>query len=185
MWQVRLAFFVVRLCLNVLHCRLCQVHRGVVHDPHLKAICCCSHWRTLRLPLREHGYHSGCLQPQSRQANGGAALDECLQAGGHVEELLLQVPHPTIYSCRRHIANACNVRTCSYTYDLTSTLQHNLTRSGLGPARRWLMNDRFAWNHHLLTAAFAHDDSASSPGRTHWLVPLIHGHVDQASTCLQ
>ncbi|KAH9922318.1 SacI homology domain-containing protein [Epithele typhae] len=67
----------------------------------------------------------------------------------------------------------------SYTYDLTSTLQHNLTRSGLGPARRWSINDRFAWNHYLLTAAFARDETPSS-NRSHWLVPLIHGHVDQA-----
>ena len=68
---------------------------------------------------------------------------------------------------------------CSYTYDLTSTLQHNLTRSRLSPARRWSMNDRFAWNHHLLTAAFGGSSPPSS--RSHWLVPLIHGHVDQAS----
>ncbi|RDX43704.1 hypothetical protein OH76DRAFT_1324257, partial [Lentinus brumalis] len=66
----------------------------------------------------------------------------------------------------------------SYTYDLTSTLQHNLTRSGLSPSRRWSMNDRFAWNHHLLTTAFKGSSPPSS--RSHWLVPLIHGHVDQA-----
>ncbi|KAI0326799.1 hypothetical protein GY45DRAFT_1328461 [Cubamyces sp. BRFM 1775] len=66
----------------------------------------------------------------------------------------------------------------SYTYDLTSTLQHNLTRSGLSPSRRWNMNDRFAWNHHLLTAAFGADRAPST--QSHWLVPLIHGHVDQA-----
>ncbi|KAI0668852.1 SacI homology domain-containing protein [Trametes maxima] len=66
----------------------------------------------------------------------------------------------------------------SYTYDLTSTLQHNLTRSGLSPCRRWNMNDRFAWNHHLLTTAFG---TASAPSsKSHWLVSLIHGHVDQA-----
>ena len=41
------------------------------------------------------------------------------------------------------------------------------------------MNDRFAWNHHLLTAAFGGSSPPSS--RSHWLVPLIHGHVDQAS----
>ncbi|TBU59894.1 SacI homology domain-containing protein [Dichomitus squalens] len=66
----------------------------------------------------------------------------------------------------------------SYTYDLTSTLQHNLTREGLSPSRRWLINDRYAWNHHLLTSAFENGSSPSS--KAHWLVPLIHGHVDQA-----
>nr|VWO97167.1 Serine/threonine-protein kinase PknH (EC [Ganoderma boninense] len=67
----------------------------------------------------------------------------------------------------------------SYTYDLTSTLQHNLTRDGLSPSRRWALNDRYAWNHHLLTAAFEQGSSPSS--KSHWLVPLVHGHVDQAS----
>ncbi|OBZ74532.1 Polyphosphoinositide phosphatase [Grifola frondosa] len=65
-----------------------------------------------------------------------------------------------------------------YTYDLTSTLQHNLTRMGLASSRRWTFNDRYAWNHHLLVSAF---DSTTSPSaKAHWLVPLIHGHVDQA-----
>lgn len=67
----------------------------------------------------------------------------------------------------------------SYTYDLTSTLQHNLTRSGLAPCRQWSMNDRFAWNHHLLTTAF--DETSMPSAKSHWLVPLMHGHVDQAS----
>ncbi|KAM5532686.1 hypothetical protein V8D89_013655 [Ganoderma adspersum] len=66
----------------------------------------------------------------------------------------------------------------SYTYDLTSTLQHNLTRDGLSPSRRWALNDRYAWNHHLLTAAFEEGSAPSS--KAHWLVPLVHGHVDQA-----
>lgn len=79
-----------------------------------------------------------------------------------------------------HLANITNIHVRSYTYDLTSTLQHNLTRSGLSPARRWSINDRYAWNHHLLTAAFEEDNSSPST-KSHWLVPLIHGHVDQAS----
>ncbi|PCH43055.1 hypothetical protein WOLCODRAFT_74198 [Wolfiporia cocos MD-104 SS10] len=66
----------------------------------------------------------------------------------------------------------------SYTYDLTSTLQHNLTRTGLPPARRWIYNDRFAWNHHMLTTPF--HDGKSLAAKSHWLLPLIHGHVDQA-----
>ncbi|KAI0727772.1 SacI homology domain-containing protein [Fomitopsis betulina] len=66
----------------------------------------------------------------------------------------------------------------SYTYDLTSTLQHNLTRAGLPPHRRWMINDRFAWNHHMLTFPF--NDGKSPASKNHWLLPLIHGHVDQA-----
>ena len=67
----------------------------------------------------------------------------------------------------------------SYTYDLTSTLQHNLTRAGLPQHRRWMINDRFAWNHHMLTSPFS--DGKSPALKNHWLLPLIHGHVDQAS----
>ncbi|KAJ3865788.1 polyphosphoinositide phosphatase [Lentinula novae-zelandiae] len=64
----------------------------------------------------------------------------------------------------------------SYTYDLTSTLQHNLAGSTRNVHGNWSFNDRFAWNFHMITAPFR-DIEAS---RTHWLLPLVHGHVDQA-----
>ncbi|CAL1708203.1 unnamed protein product [Somion occarium] len=63
----------------------------------------------------------------------------------------------------------------SYTYDLTSSLQHNLTCPI--PSSR-MFNDRFAWNHHLMTTPFA--DKEGPPLKACWLLPLIHGHVDQA-----
>ncbi|KAF6750868.1 polyphosphoinositide phosphatase [Ephemerocybe angulata] len=66
----------------------------------------------------------------------------------------------------------------SFTYDLTCTLQHNLT----GPARpvqgNWPFNDRFAWNFHMMSAAFNNMEKPHL--KNHWLIPLIHGHVDQA-----
>ncbi|KAE9404895.1 hypothetical protein BT96DRAFT_916565 [Gymnopus androsaceus JB14] len=64
----------------------------------------------------------------------------------------------------------------SYTYDLTSTLQHNLTGSTRSVHGNWNFNDRFAWNFHMITAPFGEGE----PIRTHWLLPLVHGHVDQA-----
>ncbi|TFL05756.1 SacI homology domain-containing protein [Pterulicium gracile] len=64
----------------------------------------------------------------------------------------------------------------SYTYDITSTLQHNLTGMSY-PQGRWSFNDRFAWNHHLLTAGFPDEAAAIRP---HWLLPMMYGHVDQA-----
>lgn len=67
----------------------------------------------------------------------------------------------------------------SYTYDLTSTLQHNLTAANRPVQGRWPFNDRFAWNFHLLTAPFGGQDRSTI--RAHWLLPLVHGHVDQAS----
>ncbi|THG95141.1 hypothetical protein EW026_g6457 [Hermanssonia centrifuga] len=63
----------------------------------------------------------------------------------------------------------------SYTYDLTSSLQHNLTRP---MAFSRMFSDRFAWNHNMMTRAFEHRES--SPVKSQWLLPLVHGHVDQA-----
>ncbi|KZS95396.1 hypothetical protein SISNIDRAFT_408696 [Sistotremastrum niveocremeum HHB9708] len=66
----------------------------------------------------------------------------------------------------------------SYTYDITSTLQHNLTKSWVSDADGCAFNDRFAWNYHMLTEHFR---SKSHEGlHYHWVVPMIHGHVDQA-----
>lgn len=78
----------------------------------------------------------------------------------------------------------------SHTYDLTSSLQANLTRpaykrdnqSGSG----WFFNDRFAWNHHMLVDAFGPDRPKTEEGDegqigTCWVLPMIYGHVDQAS----
>ncbi|KAJ6606402.1 SacI homology domain-containing protein [Mycena vulgaris] len=42
----------------------------------------------------------------------------------------------------------------SYTYDITSTLQHNLTGSSRSVQGDWPFNDRFAWNFHMMTAPF-------------------------------
>lgn len=67
----------------------------------------------------------------------------------------------------------------SYTYDLTNTLQTNLTMPNpLGHnegVRRF--NTRFMWNHHLLTPAFGLEGGDVSG----WVLPMIHGFVDQAS----
>ena len=70
-------------------------------------------------------------------------------------------------------------RTFSYSYDLTSTLQHNLTGCSRSLVGKWPFNDRYAWNFHMLTAAFGHHDSLTV--KAHWHLPLVHGHVDQAS----
>ncbi|KIP11132.1 hypothetical protein PHLGIDRAFT_64286 [Phlebiopsis gigantea 11061_1 CR5-6] len=71
----------------------------------------------------------------------------------------------------------------SYTYDLTITLQHNLTR----PYPRRMFNDRFAWNYHMMTKPFVQNVDVGKEDREkearlkcQWLLPLVHGHVDQA-----
>lgn len=75
----------------------------------------------------------------------------------------------------------------SYTYDLTNTLQVNMTR----PPYTELQGDSkmtdphngynlmFVWNHHLLKSGFSSVSTQSS-----WVLPMIYGFVDQASTCL-
>ncbi|TFY79848.1 hypothetical protein EWM64_g4164 [Hericium alpestre] len=66
----------------------------------------------------------------------------------------------------------------SYTYDLTSTLQSNMTSRGRSLDGIRPFNDRYAWNFHLYLAAFGAEDRSTVKG--HWLIPLVHGHVDQA-----
>ncbi|KII90287.1 hypothetical protein PLICRDRAFT_91346 [Plicaturopsis crispa FD-325 SS-3] len=66
----------------------------------------------------------------------------------------------------------------SYTYDLTSTLQHNLTETSRSVRGQWPFNDRYAWNFHMLTATFGEQEASTI--KAHWLLPLVHGHVDQA-----
>ena len=46
-------------------------------------------------------------------------------------------------------------------------------------SEKWMFNDRFAWNYHMLTAPFI--DREDGPLGAHWVLPLVHGHVDQAS----
>ncbi|EIW71658.1 hypothetical protein TREMEDRAFT_27142 [Tremella mesenterica DSM 1558] len=61
----------------------------------------------------------------------------------------------------------------SYSYDITNTLQTNLTISDAD--RKW--NSRFMWNHRLLTPAF---DLDAPRGQSRWILPMIRGFVDQA-----
>ncbi|KAN0060124.1 phosphatidylinositol-3,5-bisphosphate 5-phosphatase [Thecaphora frezii] len=81
----------------------------------------------------------------------------------------------------------------SYTYDLTKTLQDNLTSSPEPAALRtppslrpsvtaWGYNEKFIWNHHLLLPAFGgceHTEAGEDP-RNGWVLPLVYGFVDQA-----
>ncbi|KAG8755406.1 phosphatidylinositol-3,5-bisphosphate 5-phosphatase, partial [Ceratobasidium sp. 428] len=76
----------------------------------------------------------------------------------------------------------------SYTYDVTSTLQHNLTKSSYKScsqvSKTPYFNDRYAWNHHLLSNAFQLYEDNGGPGdwkaKSPWVIPMIFGHVDQA-----
>lgn len=70
----------------------------------------------------------------------------------------------------------------SYSYDVTRTLQHNISRE-----RRALdegqplplqpdHNEMFVWNHHLLKPA-----KAAIKNTYDWCIPIIHGYFDQAA----
>ncbi|KAI8058923.1 SacI homology domain-containing protein [Gilbertella persicaria] len=70
----------------------------------------------------------------------------------------------------------------SYTYDITNSLQNNLTQPPLANKQDTdkddpglLHNDMFVWNHYLLSSGFKNLDSRSG-----WVLPLIYGFVDQA-----
>ncbi|KAI6118116.1 SacI homology domain-containing protein [Pisolithus sp. B1] len=65
----------------------------------------------------------------------------------------------------------------SYSYDITSTLQLNLTKPNRFEKTKWWFNDRYVWNFHMLCSPF---NDQSPRGGQAWLIPLIHGHVDQA-----
>lgn len=84
----------------------------------------------------------------------------------------------------------------SYSYDITKTLQANMTGPGTPPnvqaEHAWGYNDNFMWNYHLLLPAF-HDcltlpdsgeqvtkSQARRIAKNRWTLPLVHGFVDQA-----
>jgi len=70
----------------------------------------------------------------------------------------------------------------SYSYDITRTLQHNITKSrealaaGLAQPQRSDYNDMFAWNHYLLKPALGFMNNSLD-----WCMPLLYGFIDQAS----
>lgn len=85
----------------------------------------------------------------------------------------------------------------SYTYDLTKTLQDNLTGQAeprvsaspqdprTEPSTVWGYNEKFVWNHHLLMPAFGASvhlkpATGGSADGSEWVLPLVHGHVDQS-----
>jgi len=72
----------------------------------------------------------------------------------------------------------------SYTYDLTSTLQHNLIGCQRVLNHPWPFSDRFAWNLHMMSdACQSKGEDGKRAIKPHWFLPLVHGHVDQASKC--
>jgi hypothetical protein len=98
------------------------------------------------------------------------------------------------FRCVRRISLCCSLPSsihapiASHTYDITSTLQHNFSHA-VPTSPHLCYNNRFAWNHHLMSAASLHtaEYSTSTPTptpRAHWMIPLIYGYVDQASECI-
>ncbi|KAJ3108265.1 phosphatidylinositol-3,5-bisphosphate 5-phosphatase [Phlyctochytrium planicorne] len=58
----------------------------------------------------------------------------------------------------------------SYTYDITQSLQNNMTRAASGTEFQY--NDMFVWNNYLLSSGFSNLNSK-------WALPVIYGYVDQ------
>ena len=80
----------------------------------------------------------------------------------------------------------------SYTYDLTRTLQENMTgpraQAQLFSTKAWGYKDKFMWNYRLLEPAFGECRDVdlntcvhpSIHAKRQWIVPLVHGFADQA-----
>jgi hypothetical protein len=72
----------------------------------------------------------------------------------------------------------------SYSYDITRTLQHNITRernallAGEPCTADGDLNPMFVWNHHLLQPVA---DALPSHALYNWCRPIIHGYIDQAA----
>jgi hypothetical protein len=70
----------------------------------------------------------------------------------------------------------------SYSYDITRTLQHNITRertallNGLPCSADDNLNSMFVWNNHLLQPAARILNAPFD-----WCRPIIHGYIDQAA----
>ncbi|KAK8080863.1 phosphatidylinositol-3-5-bisphosphate 5-phosphatase [Apiospora hydei] len=70
----------------------------------------------------------------------------------------------------------------SYSYDITRTLQHNISRertalaNGLPGTVNDDFNSMFVWNSHLLQPA-----EEAIPQAFDWCRPIIHGYIDQAA----
>ncbi|GAB7355086.1 hypothetical protein MBLNU459_g5672t1 [Dothideomycetes sp. NU459] len=69
----------------------------------------------------------------------------------------------------------------SYSYNITRTLQHNITQQRIAINEGVLKplhdyNDMFVWNHHLLKPAVSSLKNAYD-----WCLPIIHGFIDQAA----
>ncbi|ORY59664.1 SacI homology domain-containing protein [Pseudomassariella vexata] len=73
----------------------------------------------------------------------------------------------------------------SYSYDITRTLQHNLTRERIAlseglPGKTYEeYNSMFVWNSHLLQPA---NEALHEP--FDWCRPIIHGYIDQAAVSI-
>jgi phosphatidylinositol 3,5-bisphosphate 5-phosphatase len=70
----------------------------------------------------------------------------------------------------------------SYSYEITWTLQHNITRErealklGLAHPNKHDNNAMFVWNHYLLQPVMDRLKNIHD-----WFLPIVHGYVDQAS----
>ncbi|KAH8918711.1 hypothetical protein BT69DRAFT_1247299 [Atractiella rhizophila] len=127
------------------------------------------------------GYYMMCITRSSRVAVIGG--HEIRHIDG-VEVIQLTDHHKSAIEQKMYAAFLHNDLTknhyFSYTYDLTCTLQRNLTTNkwcDIGPKRSWGFVKSFVWNHHMLKNGFG--SSRHTEGNP-WVLPVIYGFVDQA-----
>ncbi|CAK7198159.1 phosphatidylinositol-3,5-bisphosphate 5-phosphatase [Sporothrix eucalyptigena] len=114
-------------------------------------------------------------------AAGGAGVGGGGNDGGGPASTSTHADEMRFLSILNHV-NLAQSFYFSYSYDITNTLQQNITqeRAALAAGRRWgcdeAHNTMFVWNSHLLRPAI---DALASP--FDWCRPITHGYIDQAS----
>lgn len=119
------------------------------------------------------------LLPISQKTNNSAQETRCVLPSYTDIDHLACTACSTRSTCRRTSTSRGWQHTdhqtdASYSYDITNTLQKNLTT----PDSERLWNARFMWNYHLLQPAF---DLENPKERSQWVLPMIHGSFDQTS----
>lgn len=127
-------------------------------------------------PLREADHQ---LLPISQKTNSSAQEARCVLPPSAITDATVCTVCLIRSTCRRTSTSRGWPLTnlpadASYSYDITNTLQKNLTT----PDNERLWNARFMWNYHLLQPAF---DLENPKERSQWVLPMIHGSFDQTS----
>ncbi|KAI9141587.1 SacI homology domain-containing protein [Paraphysoderma sedebokerense] len=110
----------------------------------------------------------------------------------HIDETkLISITNPAVVRVEKNIEEARYIQTFqainlhknfyfSYTYDLTHSLQYNMTWNLASSNPRSMALDMFVWNYSLLRSGKPVNAEIGGLKCSVWMVNIIHGFVDQA-----